>query len=198
MVNELLIRTEDIAEERIMDFYVETGQDRDYVEELKKATPVILVGSRGVGKSFLMKVAYKELLDSFPRERVMPVYMTFTKSSLVSVGGNEGFYGWMMSRICVSIIRQMKKLGLLVPVRSLDVLSGGEYQEQKPLAIEVVKDAYENSWRNKTDVDTSVIPTVDDFKEAVEDFCVENNVKRIVLLIDEAAHVFIRDLKSNV
>lgn len=192
MVNELLIRTEDIAEERIMDFYVETGQDRDYVEELKKATPVILVGSRGVGKSFLMKVAYKELLDSFPHERIMPVYMTFTKSSLVSVGGNDGFYGWMMSRICVNIIRQMKKLGLLVPTRSLDVLSGGEYQEQKPLTIEVVKDAYENSWRNKTDVDTSVIPTVDDFKDAIEDFCVENNVKRIVLLIDEAAHVFIR------
>ena len=192
MDNELLIRTEDIADDKILDLYVETSQDRAYVTELKKATPVILVGSRGVGKSFLMKVAYKELFDAFPHDRVMPVYITFTKSSLVSVGGNNEFHGWMMSRICVSIIRQMKKLGLLVPSRSLDVLSGGQYQEQKKLAIEEIKDAYEESWRKKSDVDVTAIPTVDDLKEAIEDFCIDNNVNRIVLFIDEAAHVFIR------
>ena len=54
MDNELLIRTEDIAEDKILDLYVATSQDRAYVDELKKTTPVILVGSRGVGKSFLM------------------------------------------------------------------------------------------------------------------------------------------------
>lgn len=192
MENELLIRTEDITDDKILDLYVETSQDRAYVTELKKTTPVILVGSRGVGKSFLMKVAYKELFDAFPHDRVMPVYITFTKSSLVSVGGNNEFHGWMMSRICVSIIRQMKKLGLLVPSRSLDVLSGGQYQEQKKLAIEEIKDAYEESWRKKSNIDITAIPTVDDLKDAVEDFCIENNVNRIVLFIDEAAHVFIR------
>ena len=192
MDNELLIRTEDISDDRILDLYVETTQDRDYVNELKKTTPVILVGSRGVGKSFLMKVAYKELFDAFPRDRIMPVYITFTKSSLVSVGGNNEFHGWMMSRICVGIIRQMRKLGLSVPSRSLDVLSGGQYQEQKKLAIEEIKDAYEESWRKKTDIDKNTIPTVDELKEAIEDFCLENNVCRIVLFIDEAAHVFIR------
>lgn len=192
MENELLIRTEDITDDKILDLYVETSQDRAYVTELKKTTPVILVGSRGVGKSFLMKVAYKELFDAFPHDRVMPVYITFTKSSLVSVGGNNEFHGWMMSRICVSIIRQMKKLGLLVPSRSLDVLSGGQYQEQKKLAIEEIKDAFEESWRKKSNVDITAIPTVDDLKEAIEDFCIENNVNRIVLFIDEAAHVFIR------
>lgn len=191
-MDELLIRTEDIADDRILDLYVETSQDKSYVTELKKTTPVILVGSRGVGKSFLMRVAYKELLDAFPRNRVMPVYITFTKSSLVSVGGNNEFHGWMMSRICVSIIRQMKKLGLLVPSRSLDVLSGGKYQEQKKLAIEEIKEAYEESWRKKSDVDLNAIPTVDDLKDAIEDFCIDNNVERIVLFIDEAAHVFIR------
>lgn len=192
MDNELLIRTEDIADDQLLDLYVETKQDRSYVTELKKTTPVILVGSRGVGKSFLMRVAYKELFDAFPHDRVMPVYITFTKSSLVSVGGNNEFHGWMMSRICVSIIRQMKKLGLLVPSRSLDVLSGGQYQEQKKLAIEEIKDAFEESWRKKSNVDITAIPTVDDLKEAIEDFCIENNVNRIVLFIDEAAHVFIR------
>lgn len=192
MNNELLIRTEDIKDDKILDLYVETVQDRAYVTELKKTTPVILVGSRGVGKSFLMKVAYKELLDAFPHDRVMPVYITFTKSTLVSVSGKNEFYGWMMSRICVSIIRQMKKLGLIVPSRSLDVLAGGQYQEHEKLEIEKIKDAYEYSWRIKTDVDATAIPTVDDFKESIEDFCLDNNVNRIVLFIDEAAHVFIR------
>lgn len=192
MENELLIRTEDISVDKILDLYVETTQDREYVNELEKTTPVILVGSRGVGKSFLMKVAYKELLDAFPRERVMPVFITFTKSSLVSVVGNSEFHGWMMSRICVSIIRQMKKLGLLVSSHPLDVLSGGHYQEQKKLTIEEINDAYEDSWRKRKVVDETAIPTVDEFKEAIEDFCEKNNVRRIVLFIDEAAHVFIR------
>ena len=50
---------------------------------------------------------------------------------------------------------------------------------------------YENSWKNPTQViDTTSLPTIDSFKDAIEEICEELNIKRINLLIDEAAHIF--------
>ena len=79
---ELLFRTEDIPNGEILDLFVETEQDRDVIEKLKSISPTIIVGSRGVGKSFLMKVAEQELNQNFNSDKILPVYLTFTKSSL--------------------------------------------------------------------------------------------------------------------
>lgn len=112
-MTELLIRTEDIEDDEILDFYVETDRDREIVEKLKSRTPIILVGSRGVGKSFLMKVAQQQLTNNFDRERILPIYLTFRKSSLITDDKAGTFTCWMMSHICTSIIRQLRKHGLL-------------------------------------------------------------------------------------
>jgi ABC-type phosphate/phosphonate transport system ATPase subunit len=58
---EFKIRTETIKPSRILDFYVETKYDREIVNKLKSESPIVLVGSRGVGKSFLLRVAEEEL-----------------------------------------------------------------------------------------------------------------------------------------
>src|SRR5262249_8895659 len=64
-------------------------------------------------------------------------------------------------------------------------------------------------WRNPGGVvDGSAVPTVDDLKDALEDLTGELGLKRFVLLIDEAAHIFLpeqqrqfftlfRDLRSH-
>jgi hypothetical protein len=62
---DLIYRTEDIANEDLLDFFVETKQDRSIIEALKAPSPVVLVGSRGVGKSFLFRIAEEELLSNF-------------------------------------------------------------------------------------------------------------------------------------
>ena len=82
-MSDLLFRTEDIPNEDILDLFVETNQDRDVIEKLKSVSPIILVGSRGVGKSFLMKVAEEELNKTYISEKILPVYLTFNKSSLI-------------------------------------------------------------------------------------------------------------------
>ena len=80
-MNEFLIRTEDIDNSELLKIFVETQQDRELLEMLKNRTPVVLIGSRGVGKSFLMKVAAAELKRDFAEKHVLPVYLTFIKST---------------------------------------------------------------------------------------------------------------------
>ena len=82
-MSEFIFRTEDIRTEQILGLYVETAKDKRIVDLLKSANPVILEGSRGTGKSFLLGVAEAQLLASFQTDRVLPVYLSFVKSSLL-------------------------------------------------------------------------------------------------------------------
>lgn len=190
-MSELLFRTEDISSDDILDLFVETSQDRDVIEKLKSISPIILVGSRGVGKSFLMKVAEEELNKQFSDDKILPVYVTFNKSSLIHSSDKNQFTNWMLSLICSKIIRQLRRKGLLANLpQSINVLSGGSYSDEV-IKIEEVAKNYEESWRNpQNQIITSAIPTVDDFKDAIQEICEDLGIKRINLLIDEAAHIF--------
>lgn len=205
---DLLFRTEDIEKNDILNLFVETDLDRSIINKLKATTPTIIVGSRGVGKSFLMKVAEQELSSSFGINRILPVYITFTKGSLLNTKDKNQFLHWMLAKICSKTLRQLKKKGLLSTIsESINILSGGIYSE-KSLKIEEIQKLYENSWRETSSIDSSIIPDIDDFKDAIEEICDDFNIKRIVLLMDEAAHVFrpeqqrqfftmFRDLRSS-
>jgi len=190
-MSELIFRTEDIPNDEILSLFVETSQDRDVIEKLKSVSPIILVGSRGVGKSFLMKVAEEELSENFTNDKILPVYLTFNKSSLIHSTDRRQFANWMLSLICAKIIRQLRRKGLLANLpQSINVLSGGNYSEDS-LKIEEVAKSYEESWRNpQNEISTTSIPTVDDFKDAIQEICEDLGIKRINLLIDEAAHIF--------
>lgn len=197
-MNEFLIRTEDIDNSELLKIFVETQQDRELVEMLKNRTPVVLIGSRGVGKSFLMKVAAAELKRDFAEKHVLPVYLTFIKSTLVSVKQKGSFLNWMLAKICSKIVRELKNMGLIVnPSTSVDILSGGSSKNYESTKIESISLAYENSWRNEEKVSNEEVPTVEDFKMAIEDICEENNIQRIVLFIDEAAHNFIQEQQDQ-
>ena len=190
-MSELLFRTEDISNDDILRLFVETNQDRDIIEKLKSISPMIVVGSRGVGKSFLMKVAEEELNQNFNSDRILPVYLTFTKSSLIHTVDKQQFSHWMLALICSKIIRQLRKKGLLANLpSSINLLSGGVYSEDS-LKIEEVAKLYEESWKNPSiKIFNDHIPNIDDFRDAIEEICDELNIKRINLLIDEAAHIF--------
>ena len=60
------------------------------------------------------------------------------------------------------------------------------------LKIDDIAKAFENSWKTPGElIDVTKIPTLDDFLHTVEDLCEELDISRIVLFIDEAAHVFL-------
>lgn len=210
-MSEFFYRTEDIRPDEVLNYFVETQLDRDVIEALKGRNPTILVGSRGVGKSFLLRVAQKELLDSFDRDRVFPVYISFVRSSLLQSSDPEQFKNWMLAKICAGVIRALSKEGLLgVVPRSISILAGGSIDgDTSPTKIEEIAAQYEDTWKNGSGkVDVTGLPSIDDFREAIEDLAESLDISRFVLFIDEAAHIFLpeqqrqfftlyRDLRSH-
>lgn len=58
---------------------------------------------------------------------------------------------------------------------------------------------FEQSWREKeVDIDISLLPTIDDLLQAIEDVCETSCIERIIVNIDEAAHVFIPGTASAI
>lgn len=90
-MSDFFFRTEDIRPDEVLDYFVETNQDRQIVNALKNINPTILIGSRGVGKSFLLRVAQKELQDKLDSDRIFPVYISFVKSSLLQTSDQNQF-----------------------------------------------------------------------------------------------------------
>ncbi len=88
-MSEFLIRTEELSDDLIKEWYVETEDNCKIINALKARTPVLLVGSRGMGKTYLFKIAQMQLLSDFPQNRVFPIFLTFRGAPLVQTG-NKG------------------------------------------------------------------------------------------------------------
>ncbi|NOK17056.1 ORC-CDC6 family AAA ATPase [Corallococcus carmarthensis] len=192
-MSDFRIRTEDLLPEDVLGLYVATSQDRTIVESLKSPNPTILEGSRGTGKSFLLRVAEAQLLEKFGADRVLPVYISFVRSSLVHTSDRMQFHHWMLARICSRILRTLYKLGLVSKIDSgLSILGGGApLLSGTAFQIEKIAEAYEESYKRPgVDVDSSAVPDTQDFKDAIEDICGALGISRFCLLFDESAHIF--------
>jgi hypothetical protein len=181
------IRTENIKPTKILDYFVETSNDRKIIDRLKSDSPIILIGSRGVGKSFLMRVAEAELRETFQSKRVLPVYISFTQGSVLQLAEEALFYHWMLARICSALIRSLKKNGIVTP----NVIIGAADSDDDEGYLDKLIKEFEGTWDSsiKHDVDISKLPTVDTFKEYIEDICEEAEIDSINIYIDEAAHI---------
>jgi len=181
------IRTENIKPNRILDYFVEANDDRMIINRLKSDSPIILVGSRGVGKSFLMRVAEAELRESFESTKVLPVYISFTQGAVLQLSSEHQFYHWMLARICSAIIRNLKKTGIITPNVTLGATSADDDDNYLTKLI----NEFEGSWNAPLakDVDISKLPSVDTFKDYIEDICEEAEIESINVYIDEAAHI---------
>ena len=206
-MTDFFFRTEDIKPEEVLEYFVATAQDRRIIDALKGRNPTILVGSRS---ECLLRVAQQELLSEFEKSKVLPVYLSFVRSSLLSSSDPQQFQHWMLAKLCGSVIRTLSRSGLLARPRVLSVLAGEAVKTDfKPTRIEIISEMYENSWKpNSKPIDASSIPTVDELKNALEELKDEVGIERFALFFDEAAHVFLpeqqrqfftlfRDLRSH-
>jgi hypothetical protein len=194
-MTEFFYRTEDIKPEEVIEYFAETTRDREIINTLKARNPVVLAGSRGVGKSFLLRVAESELSASFETQRVLPVYLSFSRSSLINTTDPQQFQHWMLARICAKIIRTLHISGLILKKsQSLSLLTG-DMEIPSPdhvSAVEKLADRFEESWKSEPiSIDSSTLPSLDDFRDAIDDLCDELQIARIVVLIDEAAHILL-------
>lgn len=190
-MSEFVIRTEELTNEQISQFFVSSDYEQSIIDKLKAPSPVLLIGSRGVGKSFLFKVSEIQLLNEFEEHRILPVSLTFRKASLISTSTPDQFQYWMLARICSELLRALKRTGIITTISSgLGILTGDTSPDSSK--IDCIVKEFEESWKTPGMViDVANIPSLDDFLDAVQDLCEELNISRIVLFIDEAAHVFL-------
>lgn len=191
VMSTFIYRTEEMSTEQVKNLFVPTEEDKEILKKLKSETPVLLVGSRGVGKSFLFRMAEAQLNDDFQSEKILPVFVTFRKASLLQSGNHNQFQAWMISKICSDLQHTLRRCGKLASINgSMSVLLGASVTNQKS-ELEKVIERFETSWKNPGEsIDDSHVPSLDDFINVVQDLCEDLDIKRIVLFIDEAAHVF--------
>ena len=193
-MNNFVIRTEELEDSQLRELYVETENDNEILKRLKSQSPVLLVGSRGMGKSFLFKISQMQLLENFSKDRVFPVFLTFRSASLVQTGNNIQFELWMLNKICTVIIRELKRQGLIAGNKwNFGNITGDECRTGNSIETLIkINKQFEDSWKNPGEIiDVTAVPTIDDLMEIIEDLCLDLDIKRFVIYIDEAAHIFI-------
>lgn len=193
-MDNIVIRTEELEDPQIKELYVETENDNEILNKLKSQSPVLLVGSRGMGKSFLFKISKIQLSENFSKDRIFPVFLTFRSASLVQTGNKIQFELWMLNKICTVIIRELQRQGLIIGNKwNFGNIVGDECELGSSIETLIkINKQFENSWKNPGEmIDATAVPTIDDLMEIIEDLCWDLNIKRFVIYIDEAAHIFI-------
>ncbi|TYZ28970.1 hypothetical protein FZ041_06590 [Selenomonas caprae] len=190
-MSELIFRTEELEDKQITDFYVSSEYEQNIVDKLKAPSPVLLVGSRGVGKSFLFKVSEIQLKRTFAESKILPVYVTLRSSPLIKDTTEEQFRYWIMARICAAVFRAVRKSGKISLLSNASFLSDCNVSLNTS-EIDRVINEYEESWKGgERKISVEEIPNLDDFLDFIQDLCESFEIKRIVVFVDEAAHVFI-------
>jgi len=191
-MDDFRFRTEDIRPDEIQQFFVSTQLDTEIINALKSLNPIILEGSRGTGKSFLLKMAEKQLNDEFHEKHILPVYLTFVASSLIHTDDPQQFQSWMLASICYHLLRALRKKGLLIGTSPATALLSRSQEDTESLEkkFSSLHQAYESSYNSKTKIDSSEIPNIENLKDAIEEICEEANIQRICFLFDEAVHIF--------
>ncbi|WP_227011996.1 hypothetical protein, partial [Enterobacter cloacae complex sp. P42C] len=189
-MSEFYLRTESIKQSDILSLSVVNSTDRGILEALKSNEPCLLEGSRGTGKSFLMRVAELELEEG--DKACVTVFVPFNMSSLITTDDNLQFYHWMMAKTLKYLLNKLRKMGMVVSGLTSNLLSNdhNDTEESVETSLKEIVRLFEDSYKGKIAVDISSLPDIEDVKEAIQIICEENNLDRVVFFFDEAAHVF--------
>jgi hypothetical protein len=194
-MTDFLFRTEDITSDELLQLFVESEADRQIIDRIKGRNPIILVGSRGVGKSFLLRMAYAELKRDSESVRVLPVYLSLSKSALVGLSIEDHFQTWMMAKICAAVLRELGTKGFFLPAKSREQLFSNEMVRESisgKSRLEQLVEKLEDAWRQPASpIGTYATPDLDEFKQGLEEICTRFEIKRINVFIDEAAHALL-------
>lgn len=186
---EIYFRTENIRPEELPNLIVKSQLENEIIESLKSNANLIVEGSRGTGKSFLMKYACYQLEQSFTTDKILPVYVTFMASTLIHTADIFQFRNWMLARSLRELIKSSLKRGLVFSKYASTLLNTETSSGTNSLDI-IVK-AYEDSYKNPgTLIDSASLPELNDIIDALNDLCEENQLKGIYFFFDEAAHIF--------
>lgn len=192
-MSDAVIRTEDLSPDEVQELFVETDSDRELIESLKSKQTILLVGSRGTGKTMLMRVAERELSDDFSKNRVLPVLVNL---SSCYVYHESNMLNVMISRTLIALQTALRNHGIIVkgklfaPIISVD---------ENPIIKRLEEYIKATSYTENTNQDNSQSFDIDDesigkdielFKDFLSQICDAFQIKHIIILFDEACQVF--------
>ena len=189
-MSEFYLRTESIKQSDILSLSVVNSTDRNILDVLKSNEPCLLEGSRGTGKSFLMRVAEIELETA--KESCVTVFVPFNMSSLITTEDNLQFYHWMMAKTLKYLLNKLRKMGVVVSGLTANLLSNdnSDTEDRVESSLAEIVRLFEDSYKGKKTIDISTLPDIEDVKEAIQAICEANSFDRVIFFFDEAAHVF--------
>lgn len=188
-MDEAFIRTEDIDPKEVKDYFVETDKDREIIESLKGKQPVLVVGSRGTGKTMLLRMAEQELLDNYSKNKNLPIFVNLVTCSFYD---SNNILAILISRTLIAFQQALKKQGI--------ILTGSIFKPITTLPVNPFVAKLEKYINETSDLAhaTEAIPIDDDTIKSdvaklisfLEDACNTFGIKTLTLLFDEACQVF--------
>lgn len=189
-MSDFRLRTESIKDDEIANFAIKNSNDERILTALKSSEPCLLEGSRGTGKSFIMKMAQLDLEKN--NTSTLSVFISFNISSLINTNDNLQFYHWMLAKTLRGLMNKLRKNGLSISNYSKGLLSNDSETDSAKieLSLKDIVGSFEQSYKNDKDINISSLPDIEDVKEAISEICQENSLERVFFFFDEAAHVF--------
>lgn len=204
----LVDRTESLDNESIIKYFIERNDDK--IARLLDKEQYLLEGSRGVGKTMLMKTAMLQSLEKFGQNSILPVWISFEESirlERISIVKNsiDPFLQWTMGKILAETLNMILKIKPEASKQLDNKLSKIFGTEEVPkdekysdllnsyiklLEKADIKDSSELEDKTPSQDLMNVLDNPYTFKEFLLTLIKDFNLSRIVFLFDEAAHVF--------
>ncbi|WP_157619819.1 hypothetical protein [Saccharothrix sp. NRRL B-16348] len=172
-------RAENLTQEEFEAWTAPTPHDEQILRQLQTQGPKLLSGPRGCGKTTLLLRAAAEIRK---RGSALPVYVNYGRSMFTEPAFNQrsdadGFFqDWLVAKVIVAVHDTFEKLGVEEP----------ELDRQSEIARFFIDSAERNPHAARPD-----LPGPTALTHALEAWAERINAKRVVLLLDDAAHAFV-------
>lgn len=205
-------RTESLDSKMIIEYFID--KDKDKTARMLDTEQYLIEGSRGVGKTMLMRTAEISAEAEFEKNSILAVWISFEESirlERIKISSQEDvdpFLQWTMGKILVEVLGKVIALRPSYSKQVTDRLSSlfgiSNFENEKKYSqyIDLLNkyvEALEKADINSNDEIKEIVPSEkiveildnsSSFKSFLLKLISDFRLKRIVLLFDEAAHVF--------
>lgn len=194
-------RTEDLSDEEVLNLYEPSAFDDQVIKLLIDGIPRLLVGSRGTGKSMLLRYANAKLARE-QQHRCLGVYVNFSDYLMLdplrfsSEDAPAVFRGWVTTKILAALLsdkRLSKYRGSLSVPSTLPQTLPALLEEMRTSLAKVRREALSpkaSQPKVAASVSDDLKHSTDWVVQLIRSIAEAVGCRRVVLLFDEAGHTF--------
>lgn len=197
-------RAEDLSSAQVLNLFAGSGGDDEIVERLMAPGVYLLQGSRGTGKTMMLRVAYERLKAG--AGDVLPVFVSFARylttysSTAKASSGYSPFQHWVFARLLYSLIEEAQRrhpkatisLPTAVPLKRYADRLETHYADESvsdPCANAAILGVSEQTLRE--------FARLDQVQSKILGIIAAFGFKSVMFFLDEAAQNFAEDLQPQ-